>query len=74
MDQKKKRKSEVEGCYPSGLCTGCSKVFGELSTVNGTSGRQKSGLTTSTLISRMTRMIDERVRDEGNKGRIAPMS
>src|SRR5690242_15001792 len=32
----------------------------------------KSGLTTSKLIDRMKRLIDERVRDEGNKGRIAP--
>jgi FHA domain len=32
----------------------------------------KSGLTTSTLIHRMTRLIDERCRDEGQKGRIAP--
>ncbi|MBA3256854.1 MAG: FHA domain-containing protein [Pyrinomonadaceae bacterium] len=32
----------------------------------------KSGLTTSQLIERMKRLIDERVRDEGRKGRIAP--
>ena len=32
----------------------------------------KSGLTTSQLIDRMKRLIDERVRDEGRKGRIAP--
>jgi len=32
----------------------------------------KSGLTTSKLIDRMKRLIDERVRDEGPKGRIAP--
>jgi hypothetical protein len=32
----------------------------------------KSGLTTSTLIHRMTHLIDERCRDEGQKGRIAP--
>jgi hypothetical protein len=32
----------------------------------------KTGLTTSKLIERMKRLIDERVRDEGNKGRIAP--
>src|SRR6266540_3326835 len=32
----------------------------------------KSGLTTSKLIERMKRLIDERVRDEGAKGRIAP--
>ena len=32
----------------------------------------KSGLTTSKLIERMKRLIDERVRDEGSKGRIAP--
>ena len=32
----------------------------------------KSGLTTSKLIERMKRAIDERVRDEGKKGRIAP--
>ena len=32
----------------------------------------RSGLTTSKLIERMKRLIDERLRDEGNKGRIAP--
>jgi hypothetical protein len=32
----------------------------------------KSGLTTSQLIERMKRLIDERARDEGPKGRIAP--
>jgi hypothetical protein len=32
----------------------------------------RSGLTTSKLIERMKRLIDERVRDEGRKGRIAP--
>ncbi len=32
----------------------------------------RSGLTTSQLIDRMKKLIDERVRDEGRKGRIAP--
>jgi FHA domain-containing protein len=32
----------------------------------------KGGLTTSQLIERMKRLIDERVRDEGRQGRIAP--
>lgn len=32
----------------------------------------KSGLTTSQLVDRMKRLIDERVRDEGRRGRIAP--
>jgi hypothetical protein len=32
----------------------------------------KSGLTTSKLVERMKRLIDERVRNEGSKGRIAP--
>jgi hypothetical protein len=32
----------------------------------------KAGLTTSKLIERMKRLIDERIRDEGNKGKIAP--
>ena len=32
----------------------------------------RSGLTTSKLIERMKKLLDERVRDEGNKGRIAP--
>jgi len=32
----------------------------------------RSGLTTSKLIERMKRLIDERARDEGHKGRIAP--
>jgi hypothetical protein len=32
----------------------------------------RSGLTTSKLLDRMKQLIDERVRDEGKKGRIAP--
>jgi FHA domain-containing protein len=32
----------------------------------------RSGLTTSKLIERMKRLIDERIRDEGRKGRVAP--
>src|ERR1041385_461886 len=32
----------------------------------------RTGLTTSKLIERMKRLIDERVRNEGNKGRVAP--
>src|SRR6201991_1388593 len=32
----------------------------------------RSGLTTSKLIERMKKLIDERVRDEGKKGRVAP--
>lgn len=32
----------------------------------------RSGLTTSQLIERMKRLLDERVRDEGTQGRIAP--
>jgi len=32
----------------------------------------KSGLTTSKLVERMKRLIDERIRDEGQRGRIAP--
>lgn len=32
----------------------------------------RSGLTTSKLIERMKRLVDERVRDEGTKGKIAP--
>src|SRR5919109_724580 len=38
----------------------------------GRTAEQKGGLTTSKLIERMKRLIDERVRDEGPKGRIAP--
>src|SRR5215813_4613337 len=32
----------------------------------------RSGLTTSKLIDHMKRLIDERVRDEGRRGRVAP--
>src|ERR1044072_5371922 len=32
----------------------------------------RTGLTTSKLIERMKKLIDERVRDEGRKGRVAP--
>lgn len=38
----------------------------------GRSVEPRSGLTTSKLIERMKRLIDERVRDQANKGRIAP--
>src|SRR5258706_11835939 len=32
----------------------------------------RGGLTTSQLVERMKKLIDERVRDEGRKGRVAP--
>ena len=74
MDQKKEtKKPKWKEMLPERLMRRLLEGFGEA--VDRKLGRvvdAKSGLTTSTLISRMTRMIDERVRDEGHKGRIAP--
>jgi len=74
MDQKKEtKKPKWKEMLPERLMHRLLEGFGEA--VDRKLGRvvdAKSGLTTSTLISRMTRMIDERVRDEAHKGRIAP--
>jgi hypothetical protein len=74
MDQKKEtKKPKRKEMLPERLMRRLLEGFGEA--VDRKLGRvvdAKSGLTTSTLINRMTPLIDERVRDEGPKGRIAP--
>jgi hypothetical protein len=72
-DNKKKQKKRREEMLPERLMRRVLEGFGDV--VDRKLGRvvdTKSGLTTSALISRMTRLMDERVRDEGPKGRIAP--
>ncbi len=68
-DQKKKR----EEALPERLLRKVLENMGDV--VDRKFGRTvepKSGLTTSKLVERMKRLIDERVRNEGPKGRIAP--
>lgn len=69
-DQAKKKRQEA---LPERLLRRVLEGMGDV--VDRKFGRTvdpRSGLTTSKLIERMKRLIDERVRDEGSKGRIAP--
>ncbi|PWT89211.1 MAG: hypothetical protein C5B55_11765 [Blastocatellia bacterium] len=69
-DPGKKRRAEA---LPERLLRRLLEGMGEV--VDRKFGRTidpKSGLTTSKLLDRMKQLIDERVRDEGQKGRIAP--
>jgi FHA domain len=69
---KKPEKSQKEA-LPERLLRRVLEGFGEV--VDRKLGRgtmSQSGLTTSQLLVRMKRLIDERVRDEGRKGRFAP--
>src|SRR5215813_10663512 len=69
-DAAKKRRQEA---LPERLLRRVLEGMGEV--VDRKFGRTvdpRSGLTTSKLIERMKRLIDERVRDQGKKGRIAP--
>ena len=69
-DKEKKKREEA---LPERLLRRVLEGFGEV--VDRKLGRAtdtKSILTTSNLIERMNRLIDERVRDEGARGRIAP--
>lgn len=70
-DQKEKKKREE--ALPERLLRRVLESMGDV--VDRKFGRTiepKSGLTTSQLIERMKRLMDERVRDEGRKGLIAP--
>src|SRR6266550_1221141 len=72
-EQKPEVKKKREEALPERLLRRVFESMGEA--VDRKFGRTiepKSGLTTSQLIERMKRLIDERVRDEGRKGRIAP--
>src|SRR6267142_307439 len=70
---KQPKKTKREEALPERLMRRVLESMGEV--VDRKFGRTiapKGGLTTSQLIERMKKLIDERVRDEGRKGRIAP--
>lgn len=73
LREKEPAKSRREEALPERLLRRVLESMGDV--VDRKFGRTvepKSGLTTSKLIDRMKRLIDERVRDEGHKGRVAP--
>lgn len=72
-EQKPTAKKKREEALPERLLRRVFESMGDV--VDRKFGRTvapKGGLTTSQLIERMKGLIDERVRDEGRKGRIAP--
>ena len=72
-EQKPLAKKKREEALPERLLRRALESVGDV--VDRKFGRTiepRSGLTTSQLIERMKKLIDERVRDEGRKGRIAP--
>jgi hypothetical protein len=72
-EQKPPAKKKREEALPERLLRRALESVGDV--VDRKFGRTiepRSGLTTSQLIERMKKLIDERVRDEGRKGRIAP--
>lgn len=72
-EQKPTRKKKREEALPERLLRRVLESMGDV--VDRKFGRTvapKGGLTTSQLVDRMKKLIDERVRDEGRKGRIAP--
>ena len=72
-EQKPNGKKKREEALPERLLRRVLESMGDV--VDRKFGRTvapKGGLTTSQLIDRMKKLIDERVRDEGRKGRIAP--
>ncbi|HKO44256.1 MAG TPA: FHA domain-containing protein [Pyrinomonadaceae bacterium] len=73
MAEEQKDKKKREEALPERLLRRVLESMGDV--VDRKFGRTiepKSGLTTSQLIERMKRLMDERVRDEGRKGRIVP--
>src|SRR5918993_4222316 len=73
MAEEQKDKKKREEALPERLLRRVLESMGDV--VDRKFGRTiepKSGLTTSQLIDRMKKLIDERVRDEGRQGRIAP--
>ena len=72
-EQKPNGKKKREEALPERLLRRVLESMGDV--VDRKFGRTvapKGGLTTSQLIDRMKKLIDERVRDEGRKGKIAP--
>jgi hypothetical protein len=73
LQEKQPTKNRREEALPERLLRRVLESMGDV--VDRKFGRTvepKSGLTTSKLIERMKRLIDERTRDEGHKGRVAP--
>src|SRR3982751_5394316 len=71
--KEEKKKKPPEGALPERLLRRLLEGMG--AAVDRGLGREvetKSGLTTTMLLERMKLLIDERVRDEGAKGQIAP--
>src|SRR5918997_3818872 len=71
--KEEKKKKKPEGALPERLLRRLLEGMG--AAVDRGLGREvetKSGLTTNMLLERMKHLIDERVRDEGPKGQIAP--
>jgi hypothetical protein len=67
------RQAKAKEALPERLMRRILETMGDL--VDRRFGRTvdpKSGLTTSKLVDRMKKLIDERARDEGHRGRIAP--
>lgn len=73
MAEEQKEKKKREEALPERLLRRVLESMGDV--VDRKFGRTiepRSGLTTSQLIERMKKLMDERVRDEGRKGQIAP--
>jgi len=73
MTDKHKRKKRPDTIFPERIMRRVLEGVGDA--VDRKLGRvidPKSGLTSDQLIQRMNQLIDERVRDEGGQGRIAP--
>lgn len=72
-EEQKPQKKKREEALPERLLRRVLESMGDV--VDRKFGRTvepRSGLTTSQLVDRMKRLINDRVRDEGRKGRIAP--
>lgn len=72
-EKKEEKKKKPEGALPERFLRRLFEGMG--AAVDRGLGREvetKSGLTTNMLLERMKHLIDERVRDEGAKGQIAP--
>jgi hypothetical protein len=72
-EKKEEKKKKPEGALPERFLRRLLEGMG--AAVDRGLGREietKSGLTTNMLLERMKHLIDERVRDEGAKGQIAP--
>lgn len=72
-EKKEEKKKQPEGALPERFLRRLLEGMG--AAVDRGLGREietKSGLTTNMLLERMKQLIDERVRDEGPKGQIAP--